>query len=136
MPIEAILPFIGPTILAAVTGFWFTPVYEYAAQFIRRHAVCDTTSENKAEAIEILSAMGGSIAAGASLLIPLYVFGFLPLCDHTQPFFWFWSLGAILYRIYQWQKEKVAENERKTLLDESIRIEIEERHRENEASQQ
>jgi hypothetical protein len=130
MPVASFIPSIGLATLGVATGFAFHPCFTYAYWKVACHATGELATDNKTQAITILAALVGSVAAGGSVLVPLYLFGLVPLCDRTQTFFVFWLIGVVLFRMYQWQGDWIAKRNRKVELERSISIEIEERRRE------
>lgn len=132
--LEVILSHFGVAALGCVLGIFFLPVYEAVYWGVARNARGDLSTDNRSQAIVIVATILACTVSGAALVGGLYVFGLFPLENRAPVFFWFWLIGAVLFRAFGWYRERQSRIVREKKLDESIRIEIQERRHEQRST--
>jgi hypothetical protein len=125
----------GIAILGLVVGWLFFPVYDKVYSRFTRNATGDLRTDWRSQGLVIAATALACITSGAVLAGPAYLFGLRG--EQARLLLLFWVLGLALFRLrtlYHWYKDKRGENdresERQKLLNESMRLEIEERLRE------
>jgi hypothetical protein len=131
---DLVLAHFGVAVLGFVVGIFFLPIYEAVYWRVARYARGDLSTDNRSQAITMLATILACTFSGAVLLGALYVFGLFPLGNKAPIFFWFWLFGAALFRAFGWYRERQSRMAREKNLDESIRLEIQERQYEQQST--
>lgn len=131
---DLVLAHFDVAVVGFVIGIFFLPIYEAVYWRVARYARGDLSTDNRSQAIVMLATILACTFSGAVLLGALYVFGLLPLGKKAPVFFWFWLFGAALFRAFGWYREKQSRIAREKNLDESIRLEIQERQYEQQST--
>ena len=123
-------------LLGYVIGIVGFPLSDHAFDSVVKFAT-PGYKDNRSQAIVMLAALAQLCVIGFVVIVPLQVFGFIPLLERAPYFAWSLLLGNFTFGVWKWlkfrrvtQAHKSAEIDRKARLAESIEVEIAERHRE------
>lgn len=123
-------------LLGYVIGLVGFPLSQRVSDSIDRSASLGL-KDNRSQALVMLATLAQLFVLAFVILVPLQIFGFIPLREKGPYFCWSFLLGSFSFGVWKWfkirpvkQAHKLADIERQARLAESLEIEIAERQRE------
>src|SRR5690349_13628078 len=111
-------------------GSLFLPVYRRVGFAVIRHAVGDPNTDSS-QLLQILGLALGLVAGIAPLILLSYALDILPLRENAWIGLTACFVGVVLFQAIAWFRTTCAHLVRRTKMDQTLQIEIEERRRES-----